>query len=345
MLNRIQRAIEPLEARLCLTVVASVDDGDLLVEGDADGVVEIIAQGNGTFHTDVLQGIDDDIRIRLEDDNAGTDDTVIVNLNGEAVDRVFADLGDGNNTLELTGGTASSVVYRGGDGADDVSVSTSVESWMFARLGDGENSLDVAGQVGRLIVRGGHDADFVTIADTATVDRGVSAYLGDGENSLLHDGTVEGHFKVAARGGNDVILISSTGTVGGHVRLNLGHGTNDLTVDGAIEGSLRYRGGDDDDTILISDNALVGGNLYAKLGDGTDNGNGVIHNGIVAGDFSVASLNEDDVVDTDNGTIDGETNIAVGEQARGFYHFSPGRGRVFRTFARGWAGRGAGGTL
>jgi hypothetical protein len=122
---------EPLENRLCLSVTATVSDGDLIVEGDADGAVEIVAVSEGAFRvTDngvviadetTLVGVDDDINIKLEETIDGANDTVTVDLAGQTVDKVYADLGDGDNSFELLAGTASGLTYRGGDGLDSVS--------------------------------------------------------------------------------------------------------------------------------------------------------------------------------------------------------------------------------
>jgi hypothetical protein len=96
-------------------VTASVSDGDLVVEGDADGAVEIVAVSEGAYRvTDngvviadetTLQGVTDDIHINLESTVAGTNDTLTIDLAGQTVDKVYAELGDGDNSFELVGGT------------------------------------------------------------------------------------------------------------------------------------------------------------------------------------------------------------------------------------------------
>ena len=50
MPNRSLRNLEALESRLCLTVVVDLSpDGDLVVEGNADGPVEILALDEDTY--------------------------------------------------------------------------------------------------------------------------------------------------------------------------------------------------------------------------------------------------------------------------------------------------------
>src|SRR5262245_37683048 len=204
MFTRKLSSFEPLENRLCLSVTATVSDGDLIVKGDADGAVEIVAASEGAFRvTDngvviadetTLTGVDDDINIKLEQTTDDTNDTVTVDLSAltdQTIDRIYADLGDGDNSFELVGGTASGLTFRGGDGIDSVSIGTTIESRVFVSLGDGDNDLTLTSTVGNLSVHGGEDADLVAISDTATVTGGVSAQLGDGDNSLTLAGAVE----------------------------------------------------------------------------------------------------------------------------------------------------------
>ena len=68
-------SIERLENRVYLTVTASVSDGDLVVEGQADGAVEITAVEEGKFvvtdngvEVATLEGVNDDIMIKLDAD-------------------------------------------------------------------------------------------------------------------------------------------------------------------------------------------------------------------------------------------------------------------------------------
>ena len=118
---------EALEPRRALAVSATVTDGDLVITGDADGAVEIVAVGDGSYQvTDngvliadetTLTGVTDDIRIDI-DEFAGADNSVLLDLSAQTtqtVDRIYADLGDGDNSLQLVGGIAESLQYRGGE--------------------------------------------------------------------------------------------------------------------------------------------------------------------------------------------------------------------------------------
>src|SRR2546423_15839 len=106
-----KRRFERLEGRYCLSVSAVVESGDLVVSGDADGAVEIKAVDATTYEvTDngavvaTLKNVTDDIRIAI-DATAGADNQVTISLAGQAVDRIMANLGDGDNSLLIQGGT------------------------------------------------------------------------------------------------------------------------------------------------------------------------------------------------------------------------------------------------
>ena len=169
MRTRIRRTCERLESRLCLTVLAEVVNGDLVVEGQAEGDVVITAQGGVHFEivdgSSTLQvtGVSDDIRVML-DENGSADNKVTLELGGEAIDRVIVDLGDGNNQFEVKGGTVGgSLRYIGGDGDDKLTLASdaTVEGSVVANLGAGDNSIDVEGEIARSLsirARAGEDS-------------------------------------------------------------------------------------------------------------------------------------------------------------------------------------------
>ena len=80
------------------------------------------------------------------------------------VDKIYARMGDGDNVLEVLNGTATSLVYRGGDGIDSVSIDATVASRATLTLGDGDNDLTVNGAVGNLAIHGGDGVDLVAIS-------------------------------------------------------------------------------------------------------------------------------------------------------------------------------------
>ena len=58
----IERRIETLEDRICLTAAVDVIRGDLLVRGDSDGDVEINALGEGVYEVTDNGGVGGDRR-------------------------------------------------------------------------------------------------------------------------------------------------------------------------------------------------------------------------------------------------------------------------------------------
>ena len=343
MRNRRKLKREALESRIYLAATAVVDDGDLVISGDAEGDIEIVAVGSGAYEVSEggvviadsteLQGITDDIRIVLEATTNSTDDDVLLDLGGEAVDRVYANLGGGNNTFGVTGGSAANILYRGGDGIDDVEIDSTIDRFAWICLGEGDNGLTVNSDIGRLFVRGGNDADNVALSELAIVGS-ASIRLGEGSNQLIHEGAVEGRLKVRGGDGGDVVTVGENAMVDDSVQLHLGNGTNTTTVEGFVGRSVGYKGGDGDDTLTVSATAEVVDNVHTKLGEGE---NSVTVNGTVDGDVDVLSANAEDEsrIAVDEGNVAGEVSLRPGEQTAGYYHFAPGRGRSFRGFRFG----------
>src|SRR5215208_2066497 len=123
MLAHRRSRFESLEKRLALAVTATVSAGDLVISGDADGAVAITSVGAGNFEvrdngvliadSTTLTGVNDDIEINI-DQTAGADNTVTLDLGTQTVDQISANLGNGANSLSVTGGGANSLVYQGG---------------------------------------------------------------------------------------------------------------------------------------------------------------------------------------------------------------------------------------
>src|SRR3954464_15691590 len=118
MLAHRRPSFESLEKRLALAVTATVSAGDLVVQGNANGTVEITSVGTGNFEvrdngvliadSTTLTGVNDDIQIKI-DQTAGANNAVTLDLGTQTVDQISANLGNGANSFSGTGGNANSL--------------------------------------------------------------------------------------------------------------------------------------------------------------------------------------------------------------------------------------------
>jgi hypothetical protein len=326
-------------------------------------MVEITAVAEGEFQVidggveiGTLEGVTDDIRIEIDQEEAAANDQVTLDLAAQAVDRVMVDLGDGDNAFVLQGGTVGgSLRYDGGEGDDTLEIAADavVQKSVYAHLGDGDNSLLHAGVVERnLSVKSGAGDDEVEIVDGSRVERSVKAYLGDGDSQLTLSGEVGRSLYIHGGVDDDTVDILAGALVERSVSLSLGDGDNALSLGGEdestddstddstdnlldgpiVEGNLRFRFGDGDDSVEIAEDATVGGDVCIRLGDGE---NSVLHAGDIDGDLRVSSANEEDEerIDVDEGNVGGEIDLRLGEDLG---HDRPGR----HHFRRGGFGGG-----
>ena len=350
---------ESLENRICLTVSAAVTDaGNLLVSGDADGPVEIRALGDGAFSVtdgdsvEEVTGVTGGIHLRITDaepvDDGGGDgggdggdgtpveptatltdeippadpaneDSVVIDLGGESVERIFASLGSGDNSLVIQNGSVlQSLAYRGGPHDDSLVLAegATVGGHMGARMGHGDNGVRVAGDVdGSVHVRSGSGDDSVQIGTEATVGRRVSARLGSGDNTLVHSGDIGGSLRVAAGDGDDTVGVREGATVGRSLVARLGAGNNDLGIAGTVDAFFRYYGRDGEDTVRVGETGSVGRSAFVRLGTG-DNTLGI--SGSIGRHLLVGS-----------GNAEGEDTIEIAEDAVGgrtLIHYGGGQG-------------------
>jgi hypothetical protein len=202
--RRILRGIESLETRKVLAAAIAVVDGDLLISGDASGAIAIVDLGDGTLQvteagageggSDLVQtfsDVTDDIRITLDDGEIAANDSISIDLTAGSisVDRVFAALGDGDNSVSIAGEMARDLDIDGGIDNDLINIlaTASIGRNLNLKLGDGENSLTIDGNIGddfRYSGKDGNDTvtnvdDTVTIGEEATVAGTTELGLGE----------------------------------------------------------------------------------------------------------------------------------------------------------------------
>jgi hypothetical protein len=320
MKGRRSFGFESLESRYCLSVAAVVDNGDLVVSGDAEGPVAIVAAADGTFSVtdngvEVAAGlaVTDDVRINL-DASAGANDQVALDLGTATVDEVSVKLGAGDNSFSLTGGTITgSLKYFGGADGDTLVVNSEIAGGVYARLGAGENIATIDGQIGRdVVIQGGSDDDQVTIDVDAVIARGVSLHLGNGDNEVRIAGDITGGLGVHTGIGKDLLELLASASVGRFLIARLGGGDNDAILAGDVTGGIAVRAGAGNDDLSITADASIGGSVQVKLGDGTNTFN---HAGEITGDLRVTSATAEDVFTVaETGIVGGVTELTPGEQ-------------------------------
>src|SRR5687768_15546533 len=101
---------EHIEPRLCLAVTAGIgSNGDLNVEGDSAGPIEIAALDADSYQVSengVLVGTVDGVRRAIRVTLGASNDDVTLDLAGQAVNKdVRVELGGGANSFTLKSGT------------------------------------------------------------------------------------------------------------------------------------------------------------------------------------------------------------------------------------------------
>ena len=274
-------SIETLEARTFLSTVELTDRGVLRIVGD-DNVDDVIVLGvSGEQVSVVVNGGEaqlfdkKDVRGIRVHGMSGNDSVTVDEAGGALGERLFANGGEGNDTL--TGGAEADAFYggagddqinggggknllHGGDGADGI---TGGDDRDVIYAGPGND--DVSGLGGRDFVRGGAGNDLLrgnTGHDLLFGEAGDDVLHGDEDNDALVGGA--GNDNLEAGEGNNVLvalddadtLTGGTGNDRAIVRdeesltLDLGAGENNVT-----EASLRS---------LIR--AFRGGRLFREIG-------------------------------------------------------------------------------
>ena len=337
--------IETLEGRevpAASIVVGAVSGGVLTLTGD-DLTNEIVLQDTGTGMT--VTGLNanttvalaatptvgaasqtfplvDSIKFVLKggDDAVTLDDTVAFNLSGA----VTADMGDGDNTLDLSDGTVNAIVasldYKGLGGNDVVSfgdgtvMTVATVGKVTVNAGDGFNSLNiqnaaVAGDISFTAAEGGDQVSLigVTAAKNVTVNTGT----GDAFNSLALSGaTITGNLSFKGSGGFHFLQAfgATASAVNGSAGVTVDAGTNGasfLAVSTALtipNGGLTLTGKNSQSSINNSAALTVGKNLTISNDNVFANTAALTVGGVSATGVNNASFNVNGVA-TVNGAV------------------------------------------
>lgn len=284
--RRLGEGLERLESRSLLAADISVDQGDLIVQGTADGPISIVDLGDGTLQViqqgageegadliTVESGVTDDILIRLQpsEESGAIQVSLDLSKRSVSVDQVMARLGSQENQLELVGGTIrGSLFYQGGSGSDALRLKDGsiVERSVIAVLGDGSNSVELGGEIQRGVsLRGGLDEDTIELLATAWIQGMVLIQAGDGTNTVENSGQVAGSFVFLGGAGNDSLELDEDASIEGSFLARLGAGTNAATIDGAIGGNLAIVSRNAEDSLNVSSTAILGGETWLGAGE------------------------------------------------------------------------------
>jgi hypothetical protein len=274
-----------LEDRCCPTVNAFFDGSNLTLSGSpVGGTIAIDQVGPNTvfFQDGATLSVPFNLTGNLTLNFQGGSDVVVLNLFGNTLPgNLRASLGNGNNSLVVTGngaggGIAGMLIYTGGTGVDNVIIGT------------GAGDAVSVGGITSLTTGGG--ADFLAVMSGAQLQSDLFAI---GLNQLALFGAVAGQVvindvqealpgvygfapgssvagQVVIQGGSGGNIVTAAGLIGGDAAFILGNGNNVLSTSGLFQGNLTYIGGFGSDAILLTPNSVVQGNLIAVLGNGNN---------------------------------------------------------------------------
>ncbi len=192
--------------------------------------------GGFASNTDVIAG---NVGKELKVLGANKPDTLI--MTGSArIGSLFANLGDGNDTLNLQGTVAGNVTVNTGGGANAISVGGKVGGTPSFNLGSGTDSLTISGAFGAgantlaLDIDGGKGKDIVTLTQGSFMNGDTGIALGAENSSLTLAGIIgsassNANLKVVGGAGNDKVTFASSLVLHGDATVSLGAG-NDTFV-------------------------------------------------------------------------------------------------------------------
>jgi len=255
-------------------------DGNLTMDATDTNMVDTSVTG-GTGDTQVTWNtvsVKGKVRLKLKQGN----DTVSFT----AVDiglKTDVSLSQGDNTFTATNCSLNDQLkLGGGNGADTVSFEDSgIGLALKATLGSGVNSFALnsvasAMQVGeQLIVKGGPDADTVTITAGATpglvvqVGEFAKVSLSGDANTFTSTGVLQVGTDLKYSGGGDDDHVSLDGVgIGEDFTATLAGGNNDVTLNDCIGTNVKITAGSGDDTVAFTGTTAFSGKQTIKLGGG-----------------------------------------------------------------------------
>ncbi len=157
------------------------------------------------------------------------------------VDSLFANLGDGNDQVDIAGSVAHALTLKTGGGTNSINLAGTVGGKATLDLGSGKNTFTLSGTVGSggnglaLDLDGGLGKDQVTLAKGSFVNGSASLCLGAGSDTAVLAGTIgavgsKATLKVNSGAGSDAVTFAGSLVINGTAAVNLGSGNDTFTL-------------------------------------------------------------------------------------------------------------------
>lgn len=289
-------------------VVTQVDDTTFQVASGAD-----VTTINGEDGPLVFEGVTRDLRANMRD-GADTLEITDVVIRGISIKN-----GNGDNTTTLSNvGVINSIAITNGTGIDTTSIAADTGKNLKILNGAGDNTTSVTGSFINVTIKGGADADTVTLAG-ADVQRNLSISNGKGLATTTVTGTtVMRNISLGGSTGDATIALTDTTVVGG-VKIINGNGNLTATVENSSLGMGDGNGRTANVAILSrtgTDTVTTTGTEFGrdvKVSLGNGDAALTLNGGTAVGrNLSVNTGNGNDIVTVDTATVLGTKKIATG---------------------------------
>ena len=258
---------ELLESRVLLAgnVTAGLVDGNLTITGDADdNNVEVVVTGEGV----VVRGLDGTTV------NGSADDAVMIPGEDAIAGSLTANLGDGNDRIQIEGvDIRRRTTISGGNGDDEIGL-TSLSARRKVELhgGTGNDTIVVNNVESRREVKvtGGEGDDLVVVNGLST-RRKLAIVTGSGDDNVsIADSSARRKTKLRLGSGDDTAAITGS-SLGRRLRIVGGNGDDLVQIENStVRRISRLLGRRGDDSFLISGTTDLGRFSIRRGGRGED---------------------------------------------------------------------------
>lgn len=279
-----------LENRQLLAVTVGTMEGHLWVEGNADGVVEVVAVGEQAFEVKdngvsigTYENITKNLRVKIDQAGGAQDDHVVIDMQDEVVENIAVDLGNGDNRIDISGtrqrgsffDQVDRVVIQGGTGNDTANISLITDKTIYAAMGHGDDSLKMNSSTSLVRFYGQLGNDHFEVTEVGSTEFNgpkigrIVSNMGAGDDTVDLGAETYANGVVVAGDGNDIVN-TEVDAVFSDLYVDLGEGSNQMTHHGWVGGKLFVRGGSGNDAVRLAEGSMAAGGGYMHLGDGSN---------------------------------------------------------------------------